>query len=127
MTSYNFEVICKNILIKQLKEKYDEDFHISELHIVWMSKALQNYKCTICDLRDNQRYYELTYNGNSEEIYLDIYEKQHNIKIDKVDFNSNVEEPCCLDCGNAYSECTCGEKEICEDCGRMGYNCRCGE
>lgn len=91
MNSYDFEVICKNALIEQLKLIYHEDFNIKELHVVWFAKELQNYKCTICDLRDNQRYYECTYNGDKDELYIDIYSKECNVKISKEDFNTNVE------------------------------------
>lgn len=87
MNSYEYEVICKNALIKILKEKYDEDFTIKDLHIVWFSKALQNYKYVIIDLRDNQRYYECTYNGDKNEMYIDIYQKEHNILIPGDEFD----------------------------------------
>ena len=90
MTSYEFEVICKNELIKELKEKYNEDYKIQELHMVWYAKELQNHKCTICDLRPNQRYYECTYNGDKNELYVDIYEKAHNTKVEAKDFNTKV-------------------------------------
>lgn len=87
MNSYEYEVICKNALIKILKEKYDEDFTIKDLHIVWFSKVLQNYKYVIIDLRDNQRYYECTYNGDKNEMYVDIYQKEHNILIPSDEFD----------------------------------------
>ena len=90
MNSYKYEVICKNALIKELKRLYDQDFTIEELHLVWFAKALQNYKCVIVDLEDNQRYYELTFNGTRNQIYLDIYEKQYNVVIN--DFNDTVKE-----------------------------------
>jgi len=91
MQSYEFQVKCKNALIKILKEKYNEDFKINELHLVWYAKELQNHKCVIIDLANNQRYYECTYNGNKDELYIDIYQKEYNIclsgndLIDKVD------------------------------------------
>lgn len=91
MNSYNYEVICKNILIKELKEKYDEELTIQDLHLVWFGKALKNYKCVIIDLKPNQRYYELTYNGDKEEIYLDIYNKEHNVTITKENFRTEVD------------------------------------
>lgn len=81
MTSANFELMCKEALVKALKENYDEDLTIDELHIVWFSKTLQNFKCTIIDLRPNQRYYECSFNGDKNELYLDIYEKKHNIVV----------------------------------------------
>lgn len=90
MTSYQFEVVCKNELIKELKEKYNEDYVIQDLHMVWFSKSLQNLKCTICDLKDNQRYYECTYNGDKEQLYVDIYEKAHNTAVSKNDFKWEV-------------------------------------
>lgn len=90
MTSYEFEVICKNELIKELKEKYNEDYKIQELHLVWFSKTLQNFKCTICDLRNNKRYYECTYNGNKKQLYVDIYEKMHNTVVLETDFKTGV-------------------------------------
>lgn len=90
MPSYDFEVICKNILIDHLKRLYDEDLTIKDLHLVWYAKELQNHKCVIVDLNDNQRYYELTFNGNKDEIYLDIYNKEHNITVNYTEFNTEV-------------------------------------
>ena len=89
MNSYEFEVICKNALIEQLKKLYNEDLKINELHLVWFAKALQNWKCIIIDLRENNRLYECTFNGNKQELYVDIYDKQHNIVV--TEFNSKVE------------------------------------
>lgn len=90
INSYNYEVICKNALIEQLKKLYNEDFKIEDLHLVWFSKILQNYKCVIVDLRANQRYYEITFNGNKNEIYIDIYQKEHNIVVSNENFNDEV-------------------------------------
>ena len=90
MTSYEYEVIYKNALIKFLAETYNESLTIKDLHLVWFSKTLQNYKCVIVDLNENQRYYECTYNGDKKEIYLDVYNKEYNVVIDSSDFNSEV-------------------------------------
>lgn len=86
MTSYEFEIICKNEIIKEVKEKYHEDYKIEELHLVWFGKELQNMKCCICDNGKNNRYYECTFNGNKQELYVDIYEKKHNTKVMPKDF-----------------------------------------
>lgn len=90
MTSYEFEVICKNEIIKELKEKYNEDYKIEDLHLVWYAKELQNMKCTICDSGPDLRYYECTYNGNKKELYVDIYDKIHNTKVTADKFNKVV-------------------------------------
>lgn len=45
---------------------------------VWKSKTLQNWKYMIStDLHDGM-YYELTYNGDQAEWYLDAYKKFDN-------------------------------------------------
>lgn len=91
MQSYEFEVKCKNALIDILKEKYNEDYTIQDLHLVWFTKALRNFKCTICDLKPNQRYYECTYNGDKDEVYIDIYDKQFNVVVDGKNLSSIVD------------------------------------
>lgn len=90
VNSYEFEVVCKNAIIEEVKKEYNEELKIEELHLVWFGKVLQNYKCVIVDLRPNTRYYECTYNGDKKEIYVDIYEKKHNSKKYQADFNKVV-------------------------------------
>lgn len=52
-----------------------------ETYIVWKCKALQNWKYLIStDLSDGM-YYEMTYNGDKEEWYLDAYKKFENRRI----------------------------------------------
>ena len=46
--------------------------------IVWQCKVLQNWKFLIStSLRDGM-YYEVTYNGDKQEWYLDAYKKFEN-------------------------------------------------
>lgn len=50
-----------------------------EVYIVWQCKALQNWKFLLStDIKDGM-YYELTYNGDKAEAYLDAYKKVENI------------------------------------------------
>lgn len=90
MTSYEFEVICKNEIIKELSEKYCENYKIEDIHTVWQCKTLQNMKCILCDSGENLRLYECTYNGNKKELYVDIYIKKCNTKVMQKDFNKVV-------------------------------------
>lgn len=72
--------IVVNIIKKYIKEflNEEEEKYPFEVFIVWKCKALQNWKYIIStDLCDG-RLYELTYNGNSNEWYLDVYMKQEN-------------------------------------------------
>ena len=46
--------------------------------IVWKCKTLQNWKYLISTTLPNNSYFELTYNGDKEEWYLDHYVKVRN-------------------------------------------------
>lgn len=54
--------------------------NISEfsVFIVWKSKVLQNRKYMIGSTLFDNTYYELTYNGDKKEWYLDAYKKFEN-------------------------------------------------
>jgi len=45
---------------------------------VWMCKTLQNWKFLISSTLSDGMYYELTYNGDKKEWYLDAYKKFEN-------------------------------------------------
>ena len=66
----------------------DKTDHIAEIssYIVWKCKALQNWKYLISSDLPDGMYYELTYNGDSKEWYLDAYKKFENkvIKEDQI-------------------------------------------
>lgn len=49
-----------------------------DVYIVWKCKVLQNWKYMISSTLSDGMYYELTYNGNKEEWYLDAYKKFEN-------------------------------------------------
>lgn len=49
-----------------------------EVYTVWKSKALQNWKYLLSSTLFDGMYYELTYNGDKKEWYLDAYKKFEN-------------------------------------------------
>ena len=49
-----------------------------EVYIVWKCKTLQNYKYLLSTSLFDGMYYELTYNGDKHEWYLDAYKKFEN-------------------------------------------------
>jgi hypothetical protein len=52
-----------------------------EVFIVWKCKALQNWKYLLSSSLPDGMYYELTYNGDKHEWYLDAYKKFENRRI----------------------------------------------
>ena len=49
-----------------------------DTYIVWKAKALQNWKYLISTTLLDGMYYELTFNGDKNEWYLDAYKKFEN-------------------------------------------------
>jgi len=60
------------------KSDPEQDF---EVYIVWKCKTLQNWKYMLSTSLFDGMYYELTYNGDKKEWYLDAYKKFQNIVI----------------------------------------------
>lgn len=55
-----------------------DDMPIYEVYIVWKCKILQNWKYLLSSSLYDGMYYELTYNGDKKEWYLDAYKKFEN-------------------------------------------------
>lgn len=54
------------------------------LFVVWQAKVLQNFKCLIATTLPRYTYFELTYDGDENNWYLDVYKKAENIEIHEV-------------------------------------------
>ena len=52
-----------------------------EVYTVWKVKALQNWKYLLASTLPDGMYYELTYNGDKHEWYLDAYKKFENVVV----------------------------------------------
>ena len=72
MDSRKFQELAMNAVFQ-----VNPNIAISEMFVVWMCKTLQNNKALIgAHLSDN--YYEVTYNGDKKELYVDEYIKNTN-------------------------------------------------
>lgn len=54
---------------------------IEDVYVVWFCKTLQNWKALCSTILPDLTYYEVTYNGNENVIYLDVYTKTVNREI----------------------------------------------
>lgn len=71
--------IVRDYILKHL-DKSDPEPEF-DVYTVWKAKALQNWKYLISSTLFDGMYYELTYNGDKKEWYLDAYKKFENIVI----------------------------------------------
>ena len=51
---------------------------MEDVYVVWFSKTLQNWKALVSTTVPDNKYYELTYNGDEGETYVDVYVKLDN-------------------------------------------------
>lgn len=51
---------------------------MEDVYVVWFSKTLQNWKALVSTTIPDNKYYELTYNGDKGETYIDVYVKLDN-------------------------------------------------
>lgn len=68
--------IVKNYILEHL-DKSDPTPEF-EVFTVWKAKILQNWKYLLSSTLFDGMYYELTYNGDKQEWYLDAYKKFEN-------------------------------------------------
>ena len=57
-------------------------FSNEDVYIVWYAKTLQNAKALLSTPLPDGMYYEVTLNGDKDEIYFDAYKKFQNIKVE---------------------------------------------
>ena len=54
---------------------------MNDVYVVWFSKTLQNWKALVSTTVSDGMYYEITYNGDKNETYVDVYKKWENFKL----------------------------------------------
>lgn len=84
----NYQEIAKEIVLNYANKHIDKTDNVQialdDVYIVWFCKTLQNWKALVSTTLPDGMYYEVTYNGDKKEIYLDAYKKFENQKIDGV-------------------------------------------
>lgn len=82
MESKKFIKLCINAVVDYFNNRSDktDNFVITEneVFVVWSCKTLQNNKALLSTTVSDGMYYELTYNGDKNELYLDAYKKWEN-------------------------------------------------
>lgn len=86
MNFNNFQNMCKEKVVDYFNERVEKTDNtkitIDDVFVVWYCKTLQNAKVLLSTVVSDGMYYELTYNGDKNELYLDAYKKWENKKYD---------------------------------------------
>src|SRR3954468_1801448 len=77
------------LYVKDHLEKTDTHviFHEKDVYVVWFSKTLRNWKALVSTMLSDGMYYEVTYNGEAGQTYIDAYKKWDNVRIKDEDLS----------------------------------------
>ena len=82
MNEKKFFELVKNLVADYTNEHLDKSdgkqIAADDVYVVWYCKTLQNWKALASTTLFDGMYYELTLNGDKQEIYLDAYKKFEN-------------------------------------------------
>lgn len=85
MGNERFIQLCKETVRDYFNSHVDvtdgKQITTDDVYVVWLGKTLQNNKATASTTIADGMYYELTYNGDKNELYLDVYKKWENVCI----------------------------------------------
>ena len=78
----NFIDVCKAVIVDYVNENMDKtdatEIGLDDVYVVWSCKALQNHKALLSTTVSDGMYYEMTFNGDKNELYMDAYKKWEN-------------------------------------------------
>ena len=91
MGNNKFAEIATRAVIKYVNEHLDKTDGVQigegDVFIVWSCKTLQNNKALLSTTLHDGMYYELTYNGDKDELYFDAYKKFQNVCLVREDLD----------------------------------------
>ena len=81
MDNGKFIDVCKNEVVKYTNDHLDKQISSDDVYVVWLTKTLQNNKALLSTALLDGMYYELTYNGDKNELYIDVYKRLENKEV----------------------------------------------
>lgn len=85
MNTSDFITLCKNAVAEYFNAHVDKTDNVvisqDDVFVVWCCKTLQNNKALLSTVVSDGMYYEITYNGDKNEAYVDAYKKWDNFVI----------------------------------------------
>ena len=85
MNSKSFMDYARQLVVDYYNSRRDitdsVEMQFDNTYVVWFCKTLQNWKALVSTIMSDGMYYEITYNGDKHEAYLDVYKKWENVVI----------------------------------------------
>ena len=76
---------ARRLVMEYFNERVEKTDNVKlsmdDVYIVWFSKTLQNWKALVSTTVSDGMYYEITYNGDKKETYIDAYKKWDNVRV----------------------------------------------
>lgn len=83
MGNEEFLRLCKAKVAEYTNSHMDKtdrkQITVNDVYVVWFCKTLQNHKALLSTNVPDGMYYELTFNGDKNELYVDAYKKFQNM------------------------------------------------
>lgn len=81
LTDVDFISMATDMVADYIDTHLDKSDAVPEytVYLVWYCKTLQNFKGLLSSSLPDGMYYEVTYNGDRNELYLDAYKKFENV------------------------------------------------
>ena len=86
MGSKEFLGLCKLKVASYFNDHCEKTDNVNidaeDVYVVWYCKTLQNHKALLSTNASDGMYYEMTFNGDKSQLYMDAYKKWQNICFD---------------------------------------------
>ncbi len=77
----DFIECAKREVARLLSDRHRREVATDKIYVVWQCKALRNYKAILAADTLDELLFEVTYNGEKGEMYVDTYDKIQNAVI----------------------------------------------
>lgn len=94
MTEQEFRKLAVDTVVDYTNRHLDKTdgktITANAVFVVWQVKVLQNNKALLSTALPDGMYYECTYNGDKDEMYVDCYKKWENFCVSLVRYDNKL-------------------------------------